>query len=98
MNGETNDLLQYSGFPSRTIYEALDELEWVVRDIYEFEKITCALEMSFLNPRAFHASSFYKEMFVTSCVPRTNILECVPPTCDLCSTSDHNSDSCSHYV
>ena len=49
VNGETRALLHYFGFLSKTINEALDLLEWVARDNYEFEKITCAFGMSFPN-------------------------------------------------
>ena len=68
------------------------------RDSYKFERIMYVSGMSFPNPCAFHARSFYEEKFVTSCVPPTIIPECVPPACNLCATSDHNSYSCSQYI
>jgi len=83
VNAETQNLLQYFGFLSETIYEAMDLLEWVARDTYEFEKVACASGMSFSNSCAFHATSFCDEEFVTSYVPPTFIAEYVPRKYDL---------------
>ena len=54
-------LLQEFGFLSKTIHESLDMVDWVARYAYEFENITYAYGMSFSNPCAFHARSFYEE-------------------------------------
>jgi len=96
MSGETRTLLQYFGFLSKTIDEAVDLLEWVPRYTYEFGKVTCASRMSFSYPCAFHAKSFYEEKFVASSSPFTP--KYIPPMCDLCYAFDHNSDSCPQYV
>jgi len=58
----------------------------------------CAFEMCFPNPCAFHGRLFYVEKIMTSCVPPTDIPECIPPSCDVCSASNHNSNLCHHYV
>jgi len=87
-----------SVFFSKTIDETLDLLEWVVRDIYEFENIKYAFRMSFSDPCVFHARSFYEENFVISYAPSAFIPECVPLMCDLCYAFDHNSDSCFDYI
>jgi len=98
VNGETQTVLQYSRFLSKTIDEALDLLQWLVRDTYEFENIMYASRMSFSDSCAFHAKSFYEEKFVTSYAPPTFLPECVPLMCNLCHAFDHNSDLCPHYV
>ena len=85
--------MHYCGFLFKTTVEVLDLLVWVVRDTYEFEKITCASRMSFSNPCAFHAGSVYEEKFVTPCFTPDSI-----PTCNLCYVVNHNFDSCPRYV
>jgi len=58
-----------SVFFLKTIDEVVDLFEWVDGDIYEFEKVTCASRMSFSDPCAFHARSFYEEKFMTTSSP-----------------------------
>jgi len=74
--------------------EIMDVLEWVVRDTYEFEQITCASRLSFPNSLVFHARSFYEEKIVTSYSPPTFIPQCAPPKCDFFYAFDHNYKSC----
>ena len=47
VNAETQTLLQYFGFLSKTSDGALDFLDWVVRDTYELENITYASTIFF---------------------------------------------------
>jgi len=91
-------LLQYFAFLSKTIDEALDLLEWVARDTYEFENIMYAFGLSCSDPCVFHARSSHEETFVTSYGSPTFTPKCVLLMCTLCYAFSHNSDSCPQYV
>ena len=97
-NGDTRTLLQYFGFLSKTIHDALDLLAWADRATYEFENITYASKMYFSEPCVLHARSLYEEKIVTSYASPTFLPECVSLKCDLCYAFNDNSDSCPNYV
>jgi len=62
------------------------------------EKLHVFFQCLFPIHVSFMLDHFTRKKFLTSRVPPTVILECVPPICDLCSASDHNSYSCPQYV
>jgi len=55
VTGETRTLLQYFGFFRKLLMRLWSCLSGVVRETYEFEKVTCASRIVFSNPCAFHA-------------------------------------------
>ena len=60
-NGETQTPLEHFGFHSKIVDEAMDMLEWVARDTYEFEHITCASGCHFPTHVSFRQDHFMME-------------------------------------
>ena len=76
----------------------MDILEWFVGGTYKFEQVSCASKMSFPDPCAFHARSYYSEQLVQACTPSPQSFEYAPPLCDSCQSFDHDINSCLHVI
>ena len=72
--------------------------ESLVGDTYKFEQVSYAFGMSFLNPSAFHARSYYEEQLVQSFIPSPQSFEHAPTLCNSCQSFYHDTNYCPHVI
>ena len=85
----TYTLLKYFGFHAKNIDKALDLLELVIRDTYEFERISRIYMISFPNLWFLHSRSVYEEK-LSPWAHSMCIHEYVLFTCEMCHAFDHD--------
>ena len=74
--------------------EAWDFIKWLVGDTYKFEDMSCTSKLSFVDPCAFHARSYYEEHFVEPCAPPLQVLDYTPLSCDSCQSYEYDTNFC----